>query len=235
MQLELYKKPKKVAIIEGFPGFGLVSTIVTEFLVNHLKTELIGVIKSEEIPALAAVHDNKIIQPLGIFYNKQYNLVILHAISNVTGLEWKAAEIIKELAKQLDAKDVISIEGVGSTEMGKARVFYYTYNKKKGKLLQKAGLEPLKEGIIIGVTGALLLRANKLPHTCILAETHTSLPDSKAAAEIIKALDAYLGLKIDYKPLLKMANMFENKVKNMLDKAKSAATLQQKKRLDYLG
>lgn len=235
MELKLYKKPKKVTIIEGFPGFGLVGTIATEFLINHLKTEMIGRVKSDELPALASIHGNKVVQPLGVFYNKQYNLIILHAITSPTGLEWKIADVLEKLAIELDAKEIISIEGVGSTDMGKARTFFYTNDENRRKKLKKSGLEPLGEGIIIGVTGALLIKRIKTPFSCILAETHTSLPDSKAAAEIIKALDVYLGLKIDYKPLIKMAGVFEEKIKDLIEKTKAVSTEQKKKKLSYLG
>ncbi len=235
MELKLYKKPKKVTIIEGFPGFGLVGTIATEFLINHLKTEMIGRVKAEELPALAAIHGDKVVQPLGIFYNKRYNLIILHAITSPTGLEWKIADILEKLALELEAKEIISIEGVGSTELGKSRTFFYTTNEKRKRLLKKIGLAPLGEGIIIGVTGALLLKRLKTPFSCILAETHTSLPDSKAAAEIIKALDAYLGLKVDYKPLIKMAAVFEDKIKSLIERAKAVSEEQKKKKLSYLG
>ena len=42
MQVVLTKKPKKVIIITGFPGFGLIGTITTEFLIEHLKALPIG-------------------------------------------------------------------------------------------------------------------------------------------------------------------------------------------------
>ncbi len=235
MELKLYKKPKKVVIIEGFPGFGLVGTIATEFLINHLKTELIGRVKSKSLPAMAAIHGDKVVQPLGVYYNKQYNLVILHAITSPAGLEWDIADTLEKLAVELEAKEIISLEGVGSTEMGKSRTFYYSSDKKKNAALKKCDLEPLGEGIIIGVTGALLLKKIKTPFSCILAETHTSLPDSKAAANIIKALDSYLGLKVDYKPLIKTAAEFEEKIKNMLERVKAVGKEQEKKKLSYLG
>ena len=38
MELILSKKPKGVTIVEGFPGFGLIGTIATEFLIEHLET-----------------------------------------------------------------------------------------------------------------------------------------------------------------------------------------------------
>ena len=42
MKFELKKKPKNPTIIEGFPGFGLVGTIASEFLMSHLDCEQIG-------------------------------------------------------------------------------------------------------------------------------------------------------------------------------------------------
>jgi len=235
MELKLYKKPKNVTIIEGFPGFGLVGTITTEFLINHLKTEMIGRVKSDELPALAAIRDDKVVQPLGVFYNKQYNLIILQAIASPTGLEWKIADVLEKLAIELDAKEIISIEGVGSTDMGKSRTFFYTNNEKNKKKMKNIGIHPLGEGIILGVTGALLIKRIKKPFSCILAETHTSLPDSKAAAEIIKALDSYLGLKVNYRPLLKTAAAFEGKIKDLIERSKSASTEQDKRKLSYFG
>ena len=36
MELKLTKKPKGVTILNGFPGIGLIGTISTEFLMEHL-------------------------------------------------------------------------------------------------------------------------------------------------------------------------------------------------------
>src|SRR3989338_8059236 len=112
--LVLNKKPKNVTIIEGFPGLGLVGKITTEFLTEHLKTEKIGNVMIDDVPAIVAVHASKVIEPITIHYNKEYNIVIVHAISLGKGLGWDIADIIQELATQLSAKEIISIEGVGS-------------------------------------------------------------------------------------------------------------------------
>ncbi|MBR9703757.1 hypothetical protein GOV10_06965, partial [Candidatus Woesearchaeota archaeon] len=60
LKLELWKKPKGVTIIEGFPGFGLVGPITTEFLIDHLKTEQIGRFIYDDLPATIAIHDGKV-------------------------------------------------------------------------------------------------------------------------------------------------------------------------------
>ncbi|MBI2654052.1 proteasome assembly chaperone family protein [Candidatus Woesearchaeota archaeon] len=236
MEIKLWKKPKNCAIIEGFPGFGLVGTIASEFLIEHLKTEQIGKILFNDMPAMVAIHDNKLVEPLGVFYNAKYNLVILHAITAATHYEWEMAETVAKLALQLEAKEIVSLEGVGSGEDSEGdRIFYYSNNEKSTKLFEKIGIEALKEGIIIGVTGAVLLRVEKTPISCIFAETHSNLPDSKAAAKIVEALDKYIGMDLDYKPLLEQAEKFEQKLKTIMQKSQEAQEISDKKKLSYFG
>ena len=236
MEIKLWKKPKNCTIVEGFPGFGLVGTIASEFLIEHLNTEQIGKILFDDMPAMVAIHENKIVEPLGIFYNQKYNIVILHAITAATHYEWEMAANVSKLANDLQAKEIISLEGVGAGEESEqSRVFYYSNNEKNSKLFEKAGISPLKEGIIIGVTGAILLRVEKTPVSCLFAETHSNLPDSKAAAKVVEALDKYVGMDIDYKPLLEQAEKFEEKLKTILQKSQEAQEISDKKKLSYFG
>jgi uncharacterized protein len=116
MEIKLWKKVKNCTLIEGFPGFGLVGTIAAEFLIDHLDTEQIGKIIFNDMPAMVAIHENKLVEPLGIFYNSKYNLAILHAITAATHYEWEMADTVSKLALQLNAKEIISLEGVGSGE-----------------------------------------------------------------------------------------------------------------------
>ena len=230
MNFELSKKPKNPIIIEGFPGFGLVGTISTEYLIEHLSAEKIGQINIEEAPPMVAIHQGKVIDPIGIYYSKRYNLVIIHAVTPVTGIEWKLASVIKELSQKLGAKEVISIEGVGG-QSKESNSYYYTNFSKK---LEKLGLNKLDEGIIMGVTGALLLKKD-LKLSCIFAETPSALPDSRAAAKIIEELDKYLGLKVDPKPLIEKAERFEAKLKGIIGKGRLATKERERKELSYLG
>ncbi len=236
-QLILKKKPKGATIIEGFPGIGLIGTIATEFLLEHLRTEQIGSVVVDDVAAIVAVHDNKVVEPISIHYNKEYNLVIIHAISVGKGVGWDVGAIIMDLAQQINAKEIISIEGVGSMQGStQPNVYFFSTNSKKKKALDKIAKQ-LQEGIIVGVTGALMATAKdgKVPLTAFFGETHSNLPDSKAAAEIIKVLDKYLDLDVDPKPLIKQAQGFEEKLKGLMSQAKQTTELQKKKTLSYFG
>lgn len=238
MEIILNKKPKNAVLIEGFPGFGLIGTIVTEYLIDHLETESIGTVMSEEIPPMIALHKGRVVQPIEIFYNKKHNLVFLHVVTNPAGLEWRFSEIILKLAKMLQVKEIISVEGVGSAEeTDTPRTFYYSNNENKRKQFTKIKVEELKEGVIMGVTGTILLKAENANQvlSCIFAETHSAMPDSKAAAAVIKVLDKYLNLGVDPKPLEKEAEKFEEKLKTILSKSQQATEVQKKKQLSYVG
>ena len=233
----LKKKPKGVTIIEGFPGIGLIGTITTEFLVEHLKTEHIGSVIIDDTPATVAIHNGQVVEPISIHYSKTYNLVIIHAISIGKGVGWRLADVVIDVAKQLQATEIVSVEGVGSAQPAKnTAIYYYASNKTKATKLDKFA-KPLDEGIIVGVTGALLVRAKqeKVALSALFAETQSNLPDSKAAAAIVKALDQYLGLKVDPKPLLKQAKMSEDTLKTIAKQSGKTAAIRDKKELSYVG
>ncbi len=233
--IELSEKPKNPIIIEGFPGFGFVSTITTEFLIKHLNAKKIGKFYSEKLLPISIIHNSKIMEPLEIYYAKKENIVLLRTMTNVSGAEWEIAEIVKELAEKLKAKEIISIEGIASSEKstGKSKVYYYSNHD--AKKFEKIKLDNLKDGIVMGVTGVLLLKSEKFPISCLFAEANPGLPDSRAAGEVIKVLDSYLGLKVDYKPLMKTAEEVEDKVKSILSKIKESSCQKEKKDISYLG
>ena len=86
----------------------------------------------------------------------------------------------------------------------------------------------------MGVTASIILR-DTLPSSCIFIETHSQLPDSRAAAKVIETLDKYLGLEIDFKPLLQKAEEFESKLKTLMQQSKIATEEKEQKDLNYLG
>ncbi|MCK4670086.1 MAG: proteasome assembly chaperone family protein [Nanoarchaeota archaeon] len=235
MEIILDKKIKKGAtIIEGFPGIGLVGTITTEFLIQHLKAKPVGMIVGKEIPPMVAVHDTKVVRPLAFFYDEKNNILILHVISSIPGAENQIAELLLANAKKWGVKEIISVESVGvPIELSRNHRGFYFSNRADQKF-KKMGLEPLKEGIIMGVTGALMLQ-KEIPLTCIFAETHSRLPDSAAAAKIIEALNKYLKLNIDVKPLVASAKKFETKLRELMSKSKELVKEKDKKQLSYVG
>ena len=231
--IELTKRPKSPLIIQGFPGFGLVGTITTEYLINHLETEIIGKFWFEEMPAAVAIHKGKLIPPIEVHYNKKHNILIVHALAAPVGIEWKMSDLIMKLADELKSKEIVSVEGIGAESETNKTYFYSTRTTHQTKLKEVA--EPISESIILGVTGALLLKEKSIPVSAFFIETTSNLPDSKAAAKMITLLDKYLGLDVDPKPLLKTAKEFEEKLKGIMSQSKKVLDETKEKRQDYFG
>ena len=237
MEIELNTVPKSNAIIvAGFPGFGFVATIAAEFLLEHLDCKSIGRLWSDELTPMAFIRKSKIMQPLEIFYNEKYNLVIIEAFSGINGLEWELAESLLTLAKKINAKEIISFEGLQSMDDDEAPESYYLTNVAgtKAKLV-KLGLKPMQEGIVVGVTGALMLKDKDAKTSFIFATTHSKLPDSRAAAKLIEVFGKYMGVTLDIKPLLKKAEEVEVKLKDILEQAKrTVGSKQRKDAMEYI-
>jgi len=230
------EKPNKPIIIEGFPGFGFVSTIATEFLVKTLNAKPIGRIVSEKLLPIAAIHKAEVVYPLEIFYDKKTNIIIVQAVTPVEGLEWRLAEAIIELAKEVNAKEIVSLEGVAATgnKNEEDGVFFYTNREEKKK--QLSGItKQLQEGVILGVTGALLMKTEGIPFSCFFAEAQNNLPDNRAAAKLIDLIDKYLGLSIDTKPLMKHAEEIEEKLKTLIGGMSEAQAVKDQKMISYTG
>ncbi len=238
MEVSLEKVPKNPIIIEGFPGLGYVSTIAMEYLIENLDAKPIGRIVSDKLSPIAAIHKGELRRPFEIFYCKKHNLMLLHAITDVKGMEWKIAETIIELSKRVKSKEIISMEGVNAPFSKKETKgpFYHSNIDAIEKKMKKLGYTELKEGAVLGVTGSLMLRASKkIPLTYIFAETTSKLPDSRAAADIIEVLNKYLDLKIKTKPLIKKAEETERKIKTILKEGLKSVKSKKTKDLSYLG
>jgi len=236
-EIELKKVPKENStIIEGFPGMGFVATIVCDYMIKHLNAEYIGSIFSKKFTPLTTIHQEKIIKPIEIFYDESNNIVLIQSNIGSEGIEYDIADIILEFAKRIKASQIITIEGVVAYgRPSEGGVYYFTSNPKFEEILNKKGIKKMREGIIVGVTGALLLRAEDFPLVGFFVEVHSEMPDNKASAEIIKALDTYLNLNIDYSPLLKKAEEIEKRIKTFLDRILSVKKEKEKRTIGYAG
>jgi uncharacterized protein len=227
MHIDLSSKPHAPTIIVGFPGVGLIGPIVTEFLIEHLKTEEIGTFTYDELPPMVPIHQGKIVRPMSVHYSREHNVLIIYTILNLKGQEWPVARAVQKLADTLAAKEVLVIDGA-NTEESVEKIFCFGNPQ-----LVQLGAQPMQESVVIGVAGALLLSRQDV--NCLFAAAHSEMPDSKAAADVVKFLDKYLGLSVDYQPLLEQAQQFEEKLKSVASQAQKAFQTQDKKNLDYLG
>jgi uncharacterized protein len=212
--------------------------IATEFLIEHLQMKKIGSIFIKDLPAMVAIHNENLVRPIGIFYHEESNLMLIHIIANTTGLEWQVADAIVELAERTEASKIITLEGVSNNAPDgndDTSIMFYANREERIKAMREKQFDPLKEGIVMGVTSTLMLKADSYDLLALFALTHSQLPDSKAAAEVVKVLDKMLTLNVDYEPLLQTAELFEGKLKSMMSQSKRSMDERDKKIMSYVG
>ncbi len=81
--------------------------------------------------------------------------------------------------------------------------------------------------MIVGLSGVLLLEGTvkKRDIICMLAETHVTYPDSRAAARLIEKIDEMLPLiEIETGPLYAEAKAIEEKIKQFTESSKTTSS-----------
>ena len=237
MKIHEYKKKdvSNAMVIVSFPTVGLVSTIVANFLVTNMKLERIGAFESEDFYPAAIIQDGQPSPPVRIYAGDHVcgkdqdcdQLVVITSELPIRPSAFTAlADKVLEWCKGHKCKLIVTIEGINSQEPldGKdIEVFHVGSNKVADKYLKALSSKPLQNGMVSGLSGILLYKANMIdyPVVSLLAEAHSEFPDSRSSAEVLKMLDKLVPqIKMDLQPLLKQAKLIEEQVKKSMSQIK---------------
>lgn len=222
-------------LIEAFPTVGLVSSIAGHFIIDQLKLEEIGTISSSDFMPAAIIHDGIPSPPVRIYAGKkicgstgscdQIVVVISEFMPSVNIIK-PVADKILSWAQKKNCNYIVTFEGTHGLNPKKLKTFGIATTQKMKNILKKFNIEETKEGMITGITGVLLFEGVRLKRDviCLLAEAHTSYPDSRAAALLVETLDKMLPeIKLDTQPLYKEAEEIEQKIRAFIKQAQPTA------------
>ena len=211
---------KKPVIITGFQGVGLIGTLSAQYMAQKLGFEQIGFVDSEGVPPMALLVNGKIMNPVKIYTNKDHDIIIIESeLSIPRKIIYELSETIAKWAKKIKAKEIVCLEGINVPEEERDfDIFGMSTDKKLMALLISKGVKKLENGIIIGMSAALMLKSMQynVNATCLMIESRRSFPDGYAAAELLKALGIIYNFKIDVNELKKQASDFEKKIQKVL-------------------
>ena len=231
---EIVEKDLKGSVfIVGFPSVGLIGTITANFLINTLKLEQIGIIDSAKFPAITVVKNGEPHNPLRLYSGEQVcNDGTCNQVTVCVSEFTPPAEMAKELVSSLTSwavkkgcTKIISAEGFSSSPKadGKSNDVYGIASTNGAKpWIEEAKVKPFTFGTIGGITGAFLNegKIRNFNVLGLLAEVSEDVPDARAAANVIKAIDELLlAIELDPKPLLKEAKTLEEEVQNVQEQA----------------
>jgi len=224
-------------LVVAFPTVGLISSIAGHFIIDSLKLQPIGSITSSQFMPVTVIHKSIPSPPVRIYAGKKKcgPNDTCNTIAIIISEFMPSPEIIKPLVDKIFAwaekkgcKIILSLEGMHAIgdEMKKSKVFGIATTPEMKKILKNFKISQTQEGMITGVTGVLLYQGmlEKRNVLCLLAETQTNYPDSRAAAALLEKLDKMLpAIKIDPKPLYEAAKQIEDKILQSIEQSKPTA------------
>lgn len=207
--VEIYKKPvlKNSVLIEGLPGIGFVANIATLHLIQELKAESFGEIRSSAFQDFAiTAQKGEIGFPKNELYyykgrNEERDIIILYGNTQAltTFGQYELCGRVLDVAEELGCRYIITLGGMKREEKVNAPKIFCAASDAE-TLHEALSLDAqIIEGHIFGVAGLLVglgkLRGMKC--LCLLAETIGSYPDANAAGAVLNAVCRLLHLKID--------------------------------------
>lgn len=245
--------------IEGLPGIGNVGKVAVDFLIDELKAEKLYEISSYTFPHSVFVNEDNLVElPIVEIFYKQFrgrkpDLLLLggdvQPIDEVSSYEF--SDKILDIVQKFDGKEVITLGGIGLSDIPKKPKVYCTGNSKK--IIEKYKSDLVSNnlygivGPIIGVSGLLLGLASKRDMQAIsfLAETygHPMYLGIKGAKEILKVLNQQLKLGLNINKLDKEIKDIESEIMKKTEQfsevTKQMAMTKLKKKfgrdVDYIG
>ncbi|HTT15050.1 MAG TPA: PAC2 family protein [Thermoplasmata archaeon] len=224
-------------LISSFPSAGLATTVAGHYIIRALQLPRVGRFDSPDSAPIAVVQDGEVNPTIRVYGRKGFAL-ILSEFPPTAGQANAAARAILTAARARKARLVVCLEGVvphpddeadgdAAAPESAARVVeqvWGAYSHRDAavvKLFEAARVKPLEDGVIGGVSGALLVQAlgGPVPVAVLLVSANAAegLPDHRAGAALIETLDRVLPeLKIDTGPLRAQAEAIEKALRSAM-------------------
>ncbi|MCL1978584.1 MAG: PAC2 family protein [Methanomassiliicoccaceae archaeon] len=221
-----------VAIV-GFPGVGLVGSILTSFVIRELDMEVIAAVTSPEFPPYTLIQNGNPYPPIRVYGCKRENtseycgdlIIVTSEIAVRPEHHYDLNETLMGLFKELGIVSVIALEGIAQFEEEK-NIFACGSSPASKERINELGIKRLDDGLVRGLTGVMLYEAfySGMEMVAMLCPANPALPDPRSAARILEPLSKLMPeLKIDAEPLYKEAEEIENKIKQQQEYGYSVA------------
>lgn len=218
-------------VIVAFPTAGSAASIAGHYLRRRLDLPLVGSMHLRDQSPVIAVQDGIATSPLRIHGGQvecrlgdekcpSVYLISTDLTLQPEAMRWVGEAIVQETR---GARMVLCLDAIIRDPGDDAPdVFCASPDAALRDVLISDKVAAIKEGIVIGMSGQILLEAEArgLPAASLLVEAAEDLPDGRAAVALIQAIDALLPtVPIDAKPLLEEALELEKKFEEAARKA----------------
>lgn len=238
---------KNAIVIDGFPSVGLVSSIVSNYLVTLLRLEYVGFIDSPFFPAVTVIKDSIPMATARLYARGDAErrdtqlAVFTSEFQPLTEITKQLGESMMDWAVDNKCKLFVSVGGLvidrgaedkaePASEAEEVTVYGIASTPSAQKYLDAADVEPFFEGIITGTSGILLREGKRrgFDVVVLLTEARQNIADAKASVLLMAAIDQMvLKMNLNMDPLLKEAETLERELANLKRDADLKAKSQQ--------
>lgn len=222
-------------LLSAFPSAGLATLVAGHYMVRALKLPRVGRFDSPDIAPIAVVQGGEVHPTVRVYGRKDLGLV-LSEFPPTPPQANALARTILEGAERRKARMIICLEGVvphpdeatpdAAPEPSPDEHVWAAFSSPDPtlqKAFDAARARSLEDGVIGGVSGALLVQSigRSIPVVALLVSARVAegLPDHRAGAALIETLDRLLPeLKIDTKPLREQAEQIERVLRAALQR-----------------
>ncbi|MCI4372824.1 MAG: PAC2 family protein [Thermoplasmata archaeon] len=220
-------------VLSSFPSAGLATTVAGHYMIRALKLPRVGRFESPDLAPVAIVQGGEVHPTIRVYGRADLGLVLSEFPPTPTQAN-SIARTILEGAQARKARMLLCLEGIvpnpedgesaaagASPEASQVWAAFSHSDPSLRKMFESAGVRTLQDGVIGGVSGALLVQGigRDLPVVTLLVSARVAegLPDHRAGAALIETLDRLLPeLRIDTQPLRQQAEQIEKALRAAL-------------------
>lgn len=208
-------------VVVGLPTLGVVGTITAQYLVDQLDLPEVGGVYSPTFPPVGRVEGGRSGFPVRLHAVEAscgLDLTCEHLVVGVSAFlpgpagAYQLADTLTAWSKQVDASGLVVPDGLLVPGEASDDVHGVAALDEGVVTLEDAGVDPLEQGMLGGFSAATVAdgRRRGVNVISLLAESAPDHPDARAAARLVRVLDAFVPeIPIETKPLLEEARRIE--------------------------
>ncbi|MEM3135809.1 MAG: PAC2 family protein [Candidatus Nitrosotenuis sp.] len=208
-------------IFAGFVGAGLAGPLAIGYLIEKLRMQEIGFLRSKYLPPSTVFIQGRLRHPFRFYTNESGTIcaVICEVTLRMDGLNSIATTIL-DWAESKGTKELIILDGVASDEHDNKT--FCAAEEDLCRIMSEKGISMISQGFITGIPGSILNECiiRKIRAITLLVRANHTSPDPLAAATLIDAINKVYGLNIDTAELKKEKEKIGIEFKELSDKYK---------------
>jgi len=219
---EVYEIKKTVLkspiIFAGFVGAGLVGPISVGYVIDKLKMEEIGYLRSRHLPPSCVFMQGRLRHPFRFYANNDGTIcAIICEITLPSGLH-DIVNTILDWAEKKGSHEIVILDGVAST--GHDDKAFCAAEEDLCRVMEGNDIKMIPQGFITGVAGGLLNEClvRKIQGVALLVKANDKGADPLAAATLVEAVNRAYDMNIDTSDLRKKKNQIGADFKELSDK-----------------